>query len=377
MEEQEIEEDIDVYRVVCPKPAYDRLDKSGLIRLIKSKKRQITDLLLLGDFEGEIGTLVNLARTNFLNTDKRISERSEMFRDIVEFDLGLDEENFGAPSNMREELTLKHPSLLAYLILGEKVFDFEKLGFPTRRSLEKSIASFCIGERLWSFGDKEWIWRRGDFRYEISQNVHGDLYAHQIDVSGKDYIEKTLLGDWNIFDTLKLHNRAFQGIFAYQDWSQFLVASLKYAEAIGKSKMPEIAQWKEVLNKVGAVGTATAECEFGGSGGDFSTEILFDNDIIIEGKGSEKFTLCVYGDGNNDFVPYVNNGNLCYLFKDKEGEIELQDHGRFFENGRYKKVLEYAPEDLPEVLKATYRFFARDRSMLPKIMNKFIGETSK
>ncbi|MBI2628629.1 hypothetical protein HYW74_00935 [Candidatus Pacearchaeota archaeon] len=377
MEEQESDKDIDVSRVVCPKPAYDRLNKSGLIRLIKSKKRQITDLLLLGDFEGKIGNLLNQARTNFLKNNKKITERSEMFRDIVEFDLGLDEENFGALSNMREELTLKHPSLLAYLLLGEKVFDFEKFGFPTRISLEKSIASFCIGEKLWSFGDREWVWRRGDFRYEISQNVHGDLYAGQIDASGRDYTEKTLLGDWNIFDTLKLNIRDFQGIFAYQDWSQFLVASLKYAEAIGKSKMPEIIQWKKVLEQVGAVGTHTAECMFGEGGGDFSTEILFDNDIIMEGKKSKKFPACVYGDGNNHYIPYIKNGNICYLFKDKEGEIELEGHGRFFENGRYKIVLEYAPEDLPDVLKATYRFFARDRSMLPKIMNKFIKETSK
>lgn len=364
------EKELHGYNVVCPKPAYDRLAKAGLLPIIKNKQKKVIDLLLMGDFSGEIGKVVQLAKDNFFNVNSRISDKSEMFRDIVEFEMDIDE-YAGAFSDQLQRATLRHPSLLSYLILGDRILDFERLEFPSRRSLEESIASFCIGERLYLSMGREWVWRNGIFRHEISQNEHGDLYADQMDVSGKDHVEKSLFGDRRRFDTMKLKDKSLQGVFAYQDWSQFLVATLRYAQEIGKSREPVIVNWKFVLEKIGAVGTNSAEAEFGLS---YSpVDNLFQINVLTKGKKLQTMPLAIFARETSS-IPYINNGNLSYLVEDKNGDVEIDEQGRMLNEKRFRKVLEYTPKDLPEVLKATYRFFARDRRLLPQIMNRFIEE---
>ncbi len=359
------------YNVVCPKPAYDRLAKAGLISLIEKQQEKIADLLLMGDFSGEIGEIIEQAKHNLSDKNRKISDRSEMFKGIAEFEADIDE-YAGAYSDAIQRATLKHPSLLAYLVLGERVLDYETLGFPDRRSLEESIASFCIGERVYLSMGREWIWRNGIFRHEISQNIHGDLHASQEDVSGNDSVERTLFGDKERFDTMKVKDKNLQGVFACQDWSQFLVATLRYSQEIGKSREPVIVNWKLVLEKIGAVGTNSAEAEFGL--GYNPVDSLFSVDVLTKGKKLRTMPLIIHG-RETQSIPYIDNGNLTYLVEDKEGEIEINEQGRMFDEKKFRKVLEYTPQDLPEILKANYRFFARDRRLLPQIMDRFLEET--
>ena len=53
------------------------------------------------------------------------------------------------------------------------------------------------------------------------------------------------------------------------------------------------------------------------------------------------------------------------------GHIELNFPNSIFDGQRFKPVVIYDEDDLPDLLKGTYKLFARDRTPLPKIMDFF------
>jgi hypothetical protein len=205
--------------------------------------------------------------------------------------------------------------------------------------------------------------------------MHGDLYVAQVDVSGQDTIQKTLFGDERRFDCIKPSPEC-RGIGAYQDWSQFLLATLKYAEKIGQAKHPDIVNWKEVLESIGGgVGTNTAECMFGNRNNDHTAEMLFMPELWNDKDTPKTVPLTVFNHGVKDahFIPYVQEDKLIYLIENSKGEFTFNN--RFFEDKKFRKCLEYTPEDIPQVLRGTYKYFARDRSMLSLILERFNQES--
>lgn len=131
--------------------------------------------------------------------------------------------------------------------------------------------------------------------------------------------------------------------------------------------MPEIVNWREVLESIGGgVGTATAEC-LSGSGSDFGFDLLLELPIFSN-EEIKISPLFIFGDSESITLPYFQEGKLLYLRKRENGEYDFHSP---FVKGKYSKVVEYIPEDLPEILKATYKYFARDRTYLHRIMDWF------
>jgi len=357
-----------MFRFECPKPAYDRIIKSNLYNLILEKKELIRDIILYRQpFWSDFGKKVlEESKTYVYGWKNKISGQWIHYREMLEFDETFEKEDFVfeiAP------FLIRYPGFLASLVLGEEISNFEKLGFPSRKSLEESITSFCVGEKhVVGRKDRSYFWRNGNLKNEISSNEHGDFYASQTDVSGEDYVkkEKTIFGEGQIrvIGTVKESPKS-NAIRAHQDWTMFLISILKYARHLEKERMPEIVNWKDVLKETGFIGTNTAEAY----GGSRFERYLIERPILIQGESLEMFPIFI----GEDFIPYVKDNKLIYLMGEGNGEISLDFTGRFFENSKFSKVNEYSPEDIPYMLRATYKLFARDRTLLPKIMEAFIN----
>jgi len=378
--------------IECPKSAYERLMKGGLVGKVLRKKQEISELMLYGyDFHSASQSylLFEKAKGELFKTNTRLSEKSEVWKNILFLYEKIDKnEDFKTDSEMFEESTIEYPSLFSCMILGEELFDYEKYGFPTRKSLEESIASFCIGER-WNYfglsgrGDYTWRTEDGNFKNSLSNEFHGDCWIHQIDVSGKYKKEQTLFGEIESFDTIKdiYGTEDRKGINAhYNYWENLLMIILKYAKSLGKEKIPEIINWRETLEKAGGgVGTMTTEAMFGGGGrSDINLELLFEDPIINADRKEklETWPLYIRGDSEVNYLPYVFKRNLHFIksCKDEEGSLDLSFAAPRFKEGKYKMHISYYESDLPHLLTGIYKLFARDRSLLPKIMNKFIEE---
>ena len=72
---------------------------------------------------------------------------------------------------------------------------------------------------------------------------------------------------------------------------------------------------------------------------------------------------------------YTNIKKLLYLAEDENGGVSLEKESEgLLKNKRYSVRIEYNDADIAHALRANYMFFARDRSLLPKIMNSFLME---
>ncbi|MCX6749974.1 MAG: hypothetical protein NTZ83_00790 [Candidatus Pacearchaeota archaeon] len=356
--------------IICSNTAYKKINESGLIEKILNRKEVLHNIFLYHSiWNEETEDILNKVRKFYLDSERGISEKSVLFKDIIDLDDKIDKScsflNF-------DENLIEKPCFLGYLVLGDNVSDYKKYNFSSLRSLVESISSFCVGEQqlLRNFQD-EYVWRNKTYRNEISQNIHGDLHASQADVSGKIYLDKTLFDEEEeIFNSYK--EVWPYGISAYQDWSEFLVASLKYAEYLGKEKMKEIVNWKDALEEAGGgVGTNTAEAEFGTDFSEGSLNFLMDTPIFQEGIMLKQFPLSIYSQFKNSYYPFFENGKLFYLMENKSGNISMESLSHVYKDNRFSKILEYNEEDLPSLLTATYKYFARDRSKMYKIMDYF------
>lgn len=351
-----------MHEIQCPKPAYDKIISSGLDKKILKSREDLFDILLYDS--------INLDKTEFILEEAKEfwnecpSEKSFLFKDILELEGKLNK--YYSRLDF-EKIVMGNPSFFGYLILGKEIFNYKKYGFPDLKSLTESIASFCFGEKqLFSDLGTDYHWRNSKWHNEISQNVHGDLFAGQRDISGKSWIEETLFGKEEKFDSYKISDG--RGISAYQDWSEFLMATLRYAEYLGKSNLEEIVNWRETLEKAGGgVGTATAEAYFGGSS--FTNGLL--KQIVLSDKMEKlEYPIQIFAGRSYTFLPYIKENKLLYLREKEDGEIKLDEKFKLFSRN-YSISLEYSEEDLPHILTATYKYFARDRSLLPIIMDSF------
>ncbi len=371
--------------IQCPNPSFIRIQKSGIVPRIVERGRILEKIFLFKDAfhtnEDEkphpVERLFRQAEKSVCSPVKgKIEEIRDVHKEIMELYLDYlqPEEEFDVGDEGFGDLLMKYPSYLAYLILGEEVFNPQKFGFPTRRSLEESVTSFCIGEEQ-VFRDScenSWVWRTGKYKNEVHLNMHGDLYASQRDVSGREFVQRTLFGDEAVFDTSK-KAEVRGAIYAHQDWSEFLVSLLRYAQFLGKERMPEITGWRDVLKSVGEVGTNTSECELGSDGRDFSLPFLMAAPLLADGVELDRMPL-IMSMRDCCQVPYVQNGNLVYFREEKNGNVELPLAGKFIDRGKFSPQIEYTSEDLPDALKATYKYFARDKSRMRRIMDAFTQE---
>jgi hypothetical protein len=344
-----------IERVECPNPAYNKIIEAGIDKRLKGNE-VLEDFISHRTFPDNIDRIYARAEKE-LGRKGKITEKREIARDILLFRAAYDEESEWDSESI-ESCSIEHPSLLAYLALGKDVFNFRELRFPTRRSLEESIASFCIGEgrSLFPFNECERIWRNGRFKNVISRNMHGDMYVGQTDVSGRYSKQRTLFGgEEEEFET-KLVDPPLGAFGAYQDWSCFLLSLLRYAQVLGKEKMPEIANWREIAEKGGMGGN------WGDGHNDFGWEWIMGLRLLNEGQDMKEIDAIFipngYGNHRIETIPYFS-----------------KDRKLVYRTDKGKKLVEYDEKDLPEALIANYCYFARDWILMCKIMEKFVEET--
>jgi hypothetical protein len=363
-------------RLECPNPAYTRLVESGIARRIFEQRGEISDLFIQrGYLWSERGVhVINWAARKFEKQIKKIKQKREVAKDILALEGKFEgfERYLSIHEDDAERLFIAHPSFLARVLFGNNVLKFWKYDFPTRRTLEQAIVSFCFGEKDSLYERDCLTWRNGDRKNEVHLNMPGDLFVRQTDVSGGESREENLFGEEVRFDSYKFVEQS--GRFgAHQDWSGFLASVLKYAEELGMSKIPEIKDWKAVMDAGGIVGTNTAEA-FGGFGG-FDTSEMVMMRPLLGGRGSEDIVpLKIYDKSERSFIPYFQEGSLFYLSECENGEVDLSEYGKIFEGRRYKVEVVFGSEDIVPALKANYRFYARDKGDMRRIMERFNGE---
>lgn len=367
-------------QIECPKPAYERLVKSGLAKKILESKDKFHDIVI-GSISGPPADEDAFRKAKeYFQQKTRESEKTGLYRDILQLEALTEDEE--SQYKEADEILMQHPSLLAFVILGEDVLNPLNYGFKTRRQLEEAITSFCLGEKWSLFGlEGDYFWRNGRYKNQLSNSYHGDCWFHQTDVSGKDRVEKTLFADVQVFDTWKDVSGKVNGITAdWSDWRNFLMTNLRYAEAIGNARMPEIINWREILKQVGSVGTATTEAMFGEETPEWALDELTKAPILRgDTEKLENIPISIVSgslDSRNIFFPYVSDRRLIYLKEDENGSIVVPTNFMELQNKRFSPHLVYEEADLPHLLRGTYRLFARDRSLLPKIMDRFTTKVS-
>lgn len=369
--------------IECPTPAYERLRNSGLEQKIIKNKDGAYNLLIgasgINIYEENHKKIFKKAE-EVLSKDGKITERTELYRDILNFKILV--ENYDEFSEEKEQVIIENPTFLAFLVLGEELLSYEKYGFLSRRKLEESVASYCIGEKIYLdlSNHGNYIWRNKDKKNVLSNAYHGDFHASQTDVSGEERVVSTLLGKETVFDTKKDCSGLTSRMNGHDgNWKNFLVTVLKYAEAMGKSKSYEIVNWMEVLEEVGYVGVFATEAEFGDGTNINDLRFLMEEPILAQGREKEidTFPLTIYGGSDNYFIPYIYQENLLFMAESQKGTIKLPFEKGVFAEKNYLPIITYNNNDLPELLKGTYRLFARDRSNLTKIMHLFLTYTYK
>ena len=302
--------------IECLNPAYDRIVNSGIVKKIADKREVVRDILLGIDLGVEAYKIFEEVEKAYEKVVKgKISESEKLYESILEFQMKAQEsmEGFGE----KENLLIQHPSLLAFAVLGQDILRFQEFGFPSRKSLEESLTSFCLGERHEIYRNlDDYIWRNEKFKNIISNSHHGDLYFGQINISGRDAKILTLFGPEEEFDVFRKDSQRKNANAHHDCWGHFLGAALKYAEVIGKTGIPEIKNWEETMSQVGSKPTFTAEAEFGESGHEILLADLMDREIIMEGK--EMTSSPIYIIGERYHYPYVSkDGKLLFWYAHK------------------------------------------------------------
>lgn len=348
--------------VVCPTPAYDRLMAAGIDKLI-SRNRHRLHLFFLYKGYGDEGRLERKA----VKALEKPGDNHEFWLDVLRFYDVLDEHGTGyIPDESFGEAVLQHPAALAHVAVS-KLPDAHALGFRSIQELETAIASYCLErERDYPDDHNRYTWRLRDKRNDIFHDWNGDFFVGQIDVSGGSRVVRTFWGEETVFDTCGSRDR--NGIDGFDNkWRVWLMTLLRYAQAVGCGNMHEIQQWRDIIDEVGAVGTNTAEAY--GSSSYFYLQSLKDYLLLRRDEQPQSFPLRIDSHAHGYwYIPYVDGELLRVAATDKDGDVTFGGT-RFFEGQRFRNVLDYDKTDLPHLLRGTYRFYARDRGELPRIMD--------
>ena len=327
--------------VICSNKTYDLLNVASILNRTQKVAEGLQTLFLYRSiWEGlpeqtlkEMKSFSSLPlreeRKDALNLEKAVGAEQHLLR--------------------MEPFAFEHPFLVARMVSGKDLEQFHSYGFSSKRNFAKGVAAYCISERAQIAGDKqEYSWINTSYKNKITLCSHGDLGVTQIDIRGK--AEEILI------------NPPKEGFGLKQDWSPFLVAILKYAEAMRKKNIPLIQNWRETARKVrtsNACGTTIPERAKEES---FEAETLF-----TQGLYPLEAPLFI----TSDIVASLNENRLEMLCKDENGSVNLW-------NGKLKMrpFLTYFPHDLHHLLTANYQLFARSTKDMAGIMDYFNSRKS-
>ncbi len=351
--------------IVCPEPAYQRVLAAGLDKRIMASREKIHDLFLYNgwcDAMEEQRKRTMTATKNF-GCARRHIDALDYFDAFEKADK---EHNGLLFEDKLSELMLKHPSAFAQMVIGKDVEKYLKYGFPTRRSLEQAMVSYVSENyRDIMFHKEQYCWRRNGRHTTLNHDLHGDFFLWQTEVAGEERKAMTLFGEETEFDSaMKSESTGISGY--YSEWPRFLLTLLCYAQATGNAGIPEITEWQKTEQEVGARGTATTECMFG-EASHWGLEIMMDRELLRYGERPRGSTISLDSHSEKMHnVPYLSGRKLMIARSSEEGK-ELYPDCRC----KYVDVLEFDEDDLPHLLRGTYRFFGRDRTQMKLIMRYF------
>jgi hypothetical protein len=358
----------------CPQKAYEKIVGNPILYgKIISNFEKWKDILIYSNFDGgTAGGILDKAEKSIHGTQISYGLR-EIYSDILKLEEVISQDEFSFMN--KERILLNYPTLLAYAVLGKKILKPEQYGFTSRRTLEEAITSFCFGEE-WNFGysyQSRYVWRNKHFKHEFNNAPHGDFYLSQIDVSGKYVQIPTLFGIEEKFDTWKDVSECSKALHSFQNWRDFTMIVLRYAEAIGKGRIPEIVEWRELEKTLDGSTPATAEAMFGSTDYDY-LDLYAKLPIYIEGKELTFLPLEVVSgtsDQARSYIAHIKNGKLLFMKEDEHG-LPLFRKGVMGDK-KYSVYMEFDETYLVDLLKGVYKLYSRDKRELPILIDLFLN----
>lgn len=372
--------------LICTPPAYDRLASAGIIAQIKKHQDEVEELVLASGIPDAASAqaVLTWART-FLANRFLDGEQARCAREIVQrAEESTLQRRRGDGRN--ESLPRQTDWFLAHLLIGQDLFSPEKFGFPNATTLATAITTYCNEFCSWSeLGDAYSTWRSTDSTTgrtnAVFLSLHGDVHYIQSQYRFcAPTIEETLFGQEILFAPVTAEE-CNHSIVTYQDSSPMLLALLYYAQHLRLDTIDEIVNWREVLRETGEHVVHAAEA-LGNHNEDFFT--LSVNQARLAGMhefGVGALPLIIFqGPGAPTAVPVIKDQKLLICLDRSPGTSTSSSAISFGDgstapiqafNRQVFPYVTYTAADLPELLRATMKYFARDRSRLYRIMDLF------
>jgi hypothetical protein len=325
-----------------PNSAYQKLQKIGILERARKVEEDLTDIFLFRTiWDGKAEQIVE---------ESRKAEPNEESQDILSLESELEAE---LNVLQMDPHVIKHPFLVAKVVLGDDLENFSQYGFSSKKDLASAVTAYCIGEMEIIKNDtRVYIWRQGIHKNKINLIDHGDLSVSQTNVSNEN-------------ESGILVNPPTSGYGIQQDWSPLLITTLRYAQAIGKSDLPEIKKWQELIKEL------RTHNSWGNGYSDYTgkeSHLNFQFGCELAGTGDKNLKLQI-----GSTVPYYNKkeSTLNILKESESGEVVVKYFGG---EKKFEIICCYIPDDLPHLLKANYQLYARNVDDMAKIMYHFNEE---
>lgn len=331
-------------KVICSLETYRKLDATDILSRARKSVDGLETVFLYKSISG--GKPEEILKSIKGSKGKEMEEDRA---DILELERKLEEESWVTWIN---PFVIEHPFLIGRMVFGSDLEKFAQFGFSSKRDLAKAITVYCASERYGINNTYcKYIWRTRNYRNEISLCDHGDFSVEQIDISSQQ-------------NTVILTNPPEEGFGIVQDWSPFLVYALKYAEAIGRKDIPEIINWRDFAGKIRASNPWGSKIPDKSAELDLATENLFLRGLI-------PIQHPLFTGGNSVVAPSINEDRLEILQENNSGDISI-----FNGKIKMKRIITYFPEDIPHLLNANYKLFARSVNAMVQIMDYFNSKSS-
>lgn len=345
---------------------WDTFEKSGLkealhLELKEDEKDEVRDTIieklhseLLTAFfdEYELDTVDKFLKE--LYTKEKTPELEFVIKRLENLKIKVKE----SAAFLNREEAFFESGLLTLIAFGAD-FSAEKFKL-SRKDLDELILVYADQYQMLDRPTQICRWRYKNRLNELNNFIHGDIRVFQQEFSSKDGL---------------VTERKVSGIFAhYGSWQSFTITLLKYAEALGKSNIDEIVNWKEYVPKYSS-GAFTEAFSFD----KIDFEHVFSDPLIKFSKEIKKYPHTIQGD-NNLYLPYIDKNNNLIIsrrYDKKEGQQILPQERKVVNmkiglvGEQWQPLIKYEPEELPTLLKDTYLTYERGKSELVQLLKGF------
>ncbi len=350
--------------IQCSSAAYTLLDKTGIAERTARRAEDLKKINLHRTIErGEAGRIVDHVRAVVKGLETpRYSP--DFYTDITALEEELRDDDLAL--NLSRENLPRHPYLLAGLVFGEEVRNFQKFGFASEKIFAEAITAYCLGETRTIQGDHtSYSWRTGERKHSIELISHGDVSVGQYLVGG----ESPLLSE--LWAT---------GFTVVQDSAPFLILALHYAHFLGLSQIPEITEWEPLVAEFSQHhpygGGYSAWKKASASERESEAEGIAPplvNSRFIGNVGTDHWPLRIERQGGA-LWPILRGRELDIYSASERGSETIYPWGNGSKSGhaiKAEKIVTYTPQDVPHLLTGIYKTYARDRSEMCLLLELF------